>query len=80
MNLSFFREVVPSGGTNGADRILGGPGGDILSHSSGTTGTQADGHRDFIDCGPDFDRAFINVSLDSDIAINSETLDVGYIR
>jgi len=60
--------VVP-----GADRIEGGAGNDIISHSFSTI-TLPDGHKDIIDCGPGEDIAYININDDKDVAENCETV------
>lgn len=60
---------------NGADKILGGPGDDKLYH--GPVLTEPDGQRDFLDCGPGNDEAWINSSHDHDTAINCETVHAG---
>ncbi len=62
----------------GTDKILGGNGDDRLFHSSAyPPGTTADGYKDFLDCGPGNDQAFINTSVDGDVAVNCETVHEG---
>ena len=62
----------------GADKVLGGNGDDRLFHSSAfPPGTTADGKKDLLDCGPGNDQAFINTSVDGDIAVNCETVIAG---
>jgi len=57
---------------SGADKILGGPGDDVLFH--GSKASSPDGNRDYLDCGPGNDEAWINSSVDHDTAINCETV------
>jgi hypothetical protein len=67
-------------GSVGADKLIGGPGDDVLGHgSSSSSGLIAlsDGHRDYIDCGPGNDRATINTSVDGDIVVNCEIVTSG---
>jgi Ca2+-binding RTX toxin-like protein len=66
----------PSGFT-GADRISGGAGDDAIFHQAVRGLVSPDGHTDLIDCGPGNDVAWINVSVDHDIAVNCETIHAG---
>jgi Ca2+-binding RTX toxin-like protein len=63
-----------SGG--GGDRLIGGPGDDKIFHDDNSN-TLSDGFKDYIDCGPGKDEAWINTSVDNDIAINCEILHTG---
>lgn len=55
-----------------------GSGDDTLYQSSPSdTPTNSDGHKDYIDCGPGNDNAYINTSVDGDIAYNCEHLFTG---
>lgn len=66
-------------GQEGADLISGGDGDDEIYHFSANAqkATDPDGSRDRIDCGAGNDEAWINVSVDHDIAANCETLHTG---
>ena len=64
-------------GQYGADVINGGPGDDKLFHSQyieshGGEPLKSDGFKDFLDCGPGNDEAWINKITDKDEAINCE--------
>jgi hypothetical protein len=61
----------------GADRLLGGIGNDIIYHGVERDPTGTDFHKDFIDCSPGNDEAFIDVSHDNDVALNYETVHAG---
>jgi RTX calcium-binding nonapeptide repeat (4 copies) len=63
-----------SGGFD-ADLISGGNGNDRILHGPALTGP--DRSKDRIDCGPGNDEAWINVSVDGDLAINCEILNAG---
>jgi len=69
----------PSGGQPGADRIGGGFGDDQILHNCNNCAslTASDGHTDLIDCGPGDDLAFINRSVDHDVAVNCEHVVAG---
>lgn len=75
-------------GNDGNDQIVGAPGSDLMNGGSGNdqifhlfasipTATDPDGSRDRIDCGTGIDEAWINVSVDHDIAANCETVHTG---
>jgi Ca2+-binding RTX toxin-like protein len=66
-------------GQEGADLLSGGDGNDEIYHFSANAqkATDPDGSKDRIDCGAGNDEAWINVSVDHDIAANCETLHTG---
>jgi Ca2+-binding RTX toxin-like protein len=66
-------------GQEGADLKSGGDGTDEIYHSSASLqkATDPDGSKDRINCGAGNDEAWINVSVDHDIAANCETLHTG---
>jgi len=67
--------IGPGGG---ADNLYGGSGNDAIGHDDAASPTVSDGARDKIDCGPgNDDRAFINTSIDGDIAVNCEHVLAG---
>ena len=62
----------------GTDTILGGPGNDLIIHGNNIdAATATDGHKDFINCGPGSDVAYLNTSIDGDKAINCEHVNAG---
>lgn len=65
------------GQLSGADNLNGGPDDDRIYHSSLISPTASDGKKDIINCGPGNDEAFINTSVDGDVAINCETVHAG---
>jgi Ca2+-binding RTX toxin-like protein len=75
------------GNGHGADQLIGGSRNDQITHgdlvldnSQKVVPSQmiiSDGHTDFIDCGPGDDEAFINISIDHDIAKNCEQVRAG---
>jgi len=69
--------TCPANVKPGAERITAGPGNDEVFHGNSLAGAASDGQRDFIDCGPGDDTAWINVSIDNDVALNCEHLHVG---
>lgn len=79
---------VISGGNNGdlvvggrgADRLIGGDGNDRIFHNINQQGSDLlapDGSKDIIDCGLGNDEAWINVSVDHDIAGGCEIIHAG---
>jgi Ca2+-binding RTX toxin-like protein len=70
-----------TGGSPGADTLVGGPGQDFIFHSDFTNNPdvdkKSDGHRDIIDCGPGSDSVVINISVDHDVATNCESITAG---
>jgi hypothetical protein len=63
-------------GEQGADILTSGSGNDFIWHAF-TCGdqlegcqTSSDNSKDYLDCGPGNDEAWINVSVDHDVAIN----------
>jgi hypothetical protein len=61
---------------NKLDGLDGGSGDDSLSQSF-FEDTQSDGFKDLVDCGPGNDEAWINTSVDHDVAVNCETVHEG---
>ncbi len=69
---------IGTGPGGGADNLFGGSGNDAIGHDDADSPTVSDGARDKIDCGPgNDDRAFINTSIDGDIAVNCEQVFAG---
>lgn len=64
-------------GYSGVDRMSGGEGADKIYHNVINNLLDPDGSKDKIDCGTGNDEAWINVSVDHDIAANCETLHTG---
>ncbi len=64
-------------GAGGADNLNGGPDNDKIFHSSFDRTSVTDGARDFISCGPGNDEAWINTSIDGDIAVGCEIVHAG---
>lgn len=66
-------------GDSGADRMSGGEGADKIYHNviASPSALLPDGSKDKIDCGAGNDEAWINVSVDHDIAANCETVHAG---
>ena len=71
----------PNFGSTGADIMTAGSGSDVLYHDNLLTAAgheeDSDGHRDIIDCGPGSDEAWINISVDHDVATNCEKIIAG---
>jgi Ca2+-binding RTX toxin-like protein len=71
----------PNFGSTGADIMTAGSGSDVLYHGNLLTAAgheeDSDGHRDIIDCGPGSDEAWINISVDHDVATNCEKIIAG---
>lgn len=75
------------GNGHGADTLIGGSGADRITHGDLVLDDSqkilpaqmmaSDGHTDFIDCRPGDDEAFINTSIDHDIAKNCEHVHAG---
>jgi hypothetical protein len=61
--------------------MTAGSGSDVLYHGNLPTAAgheeDSDGHRDIIDCGPGSDEAWINISVDHDVATNCEKIIAG---
>jgi hypothetical protein len=75
-----LRGISACGAFGGADQLSGGPGNDSIYHDKVTLfeeTTASDGAKDLINCGPGHDRAFINTSVDGDVAINCEMVFKG---
>lgn len=82
-----FALPLDCGNGHGADTLIGGSEDDRITHgdlvlddSQKIVPAQmmaSDGHTDFIDCGPGEDEAFINTSIDHDIAKNCEEVHAG---
>jgi len=72
---------VTCGEGYGSDSIAGGAGDDRLYHGLGTPDDSkailSDGHKDYIDCGAGEDSAWINTSIDHDVASNCEHVHKG---
>lgn len=64
-------------GDSESDRIFGESGNDRIFHGPDFVLSNGDGHKDFVDCGPGNDEAWINVSNDGDEAKNCETVHSG---
>jgi Ca2+-binding RTX toxin-like protein len=89
---SFNNDVICGGveddyidGGSGNDEIVGRALGDVLVGFEGSDlissnddkNTDPDGYKDKIDCGPGEDEAWINTSIDGDMAVNCEILHTG---
>ena len=79
----YDKDYIDSG--SGNDLIVGSALGDVLVGFEGSDSissndnknTGPDGYTDEIDCGPGEDEAWINVSVDGDLAVNCEILHTG---
>ena len=75
-DVSSSQAFCESGFSFGADKISGGAGDDLIYSGKETFGTQSDGQKDIIDCGPGDDTALINKDIDHDEAVNCEHFTV----
>ena len=58
-----------------ADKLIGGNDDDKVYQSvTGAEANEPDGGKDTLDCGPGNDEAWINFSVDHDVAVNCETV------